>query len=679
MRRVQCRRADAVRGKRASGHPHAFGLPPAERALSVGDVLLGEVEAHVKRRHLIHLVRVEAEQAYRRGRVGLRGGELGETVDGGRLVRHDHTVQAHCRIGCVGMHDCVDGEPFAMLLEFGDPFGELVDIFLRFLEQVPFDAHVSEEGHGHTQFLRGGAVRGVRRGCAHMFADHFRRHEQRGVALDVGAFHRVDAVGSPNAVGHFEDAEVHAATAGRAAFDFKSWMRGLQISENAIYGERLLVHCRASGAWGDSFGDEFVVIPLDVVDAEFADELVHCAVNVVVGVRIGQVHDLLGTSLHGQTAFGGLQHPVGVCAEQVGIRVDHFRFEPQTEFESLAVHVIGKRLERLVAVGPHVLRNLPISEAGGVVAAGAEPAVVHDEAFHATFHGLVGECGEGVIIVVEVDGFPCVENDRARLGRDVVFSKPVAVHSANVAVEAGCDFVEAFAVGADEPWGGVGLSIGEADFAAEQYFAAADHAAGVWQAFRGEHAVTAPCHVCGVDVAVREAEAFFADAEQQGGIEVWASGHGCFGEAAEGEVLALRGAFAQMVAGGGEDFVGVGRHGECEFDLADFELAFAGVHDFGVLADEAGFVEFAGPDEFHMLFLVFGGDGDGWGLLGFVGHAPVRVSVFFAHDVGFASRHGFGGDVADCELAEQFHAVATHIETGCADPGFGLRGQHARP
>ena len=59
--------------------------------------------------------------------------------------------------------------------------------------------------------------------------------------------------------------------------------------------------------------------------------------------------------------------------------------------------------------------------------------------------------------MVEVDGFPCVENDRARLARDVVFSKPVAVHAANVAVEAGCDFVEAFAVGADKPWSGVGL------------------------------------------------------------------------------------------------------------------------------------------------------------------------------------------------------------------------------
>ena len=103
------------------------------------------------------------------------------------------------------------------------------------------------------------------------------------------------------------------------------------------------------------------------------------------------------------------------------------------------------------------MRDLPVAEAGGVVAAGAEPAVVYHETFHATFHGLVGECGEGVVIMVEVDGFPCVENDRARLGCDVVFSKPVAVHAANVAVEAGCDFVEAFAVGADEPWGGVGL------------------------------------------------------------------------------------------------------------------------------------------------------------------------------------------------------------------------------
>ena len=60
LRRMQCRRADTVRGERTSCHLHTFSLPPAERALSVGDVLLGEVEAHVERRHLIHLVGVEA-------------------------------------------------------------------------------------------------------------------------------------------------------------------------------------------------------------------------------------------------------------------------------------------------------------------------------------------------------------------------------------------------------------------------------------------------------------------------------------------------------------------------------------------------------------------------------------------------------------------------------------------
>ena len=55
------------------------------------------------------------------------------------------------------------------------------------------------------------------------------------------------------------------------------------------------------------------------------------------------------------------------------------------------------------------------------------------------------------------------------------------------------------------------------------------------------------------------------------------------------------------------------------------------------------------------------------------------VSNITAHDVGFASCHGFGGDVADCELAEQFHAVAAYVEAGCANPGFGLRGQYAWP
>ena len=323
--------------------------------MAVADVLLGQVEAHVERGHLVYGVRVEAGQLHGSGRVGLRGGQLGETVDRGGLVRHHATVHTHGGVGRVGMHDCVDCEPFAMLLEFGDPFGELVDVLLRFLEQIPFDAHVAEESHGHAHLLGGGAVRGMRRGSAHVLSDHLRRHEQRRVALDVGAFHRVDAVGTPDTIGDFEDTEVDAAAAGRAAFDFQTGMGRFQVGEDPIHGERLVVHGGTSGARRHRFGDVFVVIPFDVVDAEFADELVHGAVDVRVRVRIGEIDDLLSAPLHRQTVGGGLQHPVRVGAEHIGVRVDHFRFEPQAELHAFAVHVVGERLEGLVPIGPNVL------------------------------------------------------------------------------------------------------------------------------------------------------------------------------------------------------------------------------------------------------------------------------------------------------------------------------------
>ena len=135
----------------------------------------------------------------------------------------------------------------------------------------------------------------------------------------------------------------------------------------------------------------------------------------------------------------------------------------------------------------------------------------------------------------------------------------------------------------------------------------------------------------------------------------------------------------QVVAGGGEDFIGVGWYGERKFDFADFQLAVAGVCHLGALSDEAGFVEFAGPRKFHALFHVFCDDGDGRRLLGFGGHVPIWIAILFSHVVRVAGCDGFGFDVGDDELAEQFHAVATHVEAGGADPGFGLRGQDAWP
>ena len=110
--------------------------------------------------------------------------------------------------------------------------------------------------------------------------------------------------------------------------------------------------------------------------SKLADKLVHAAVDVVERIRIGQIEHLLSAALQRQSASGGRENPIRVVTGHIGIGVDHFRLEPQAEFHTLGVHVVGERLQGLRAIGPDVLRNLPVTEAGGVVAAGTEPAVV---------------------------------------------------------------------------------------------------------------------------------------------------------------------------------------------------------------------------------------------------------------------------------------------------------------
>ena len=135
----------------------------------------------------------------------------------------------------------------------------------------------------------------------------------------------------------------------------------------------------------------------------------------LLGLLDGVLGNVAGAGDDDGLAFEGIvlqdaQGFLGVVAQAVAGSLG--ASQGAAEFEALAVHVVGERLQGLVSVGPDVLRNLPVAEAGGVVTAGAEPAIVHDESFDAAFHGLVCERGQGVVIVVEVDGFPRVEDDR---------------------------------------------------------------------------------------------------------------------------------------------------------------------------------------------------------------------------------------------------------------------------
>ena len=516
-----------------------------------------------------------------------------------------------------------------------------------------------EERHRHAHLLARRAVGGVRGARAHMLADHLGRHEQRRVALDVRAFDRVYAVRRPDAVGEREDREVDAAAAGRAAFDLQTGMRGFEVMEDAVDGECLPVHGRAAGARRHRLGHVFVVVPLDVVDAEFGDQYVHAAVHIVVGLRVRQVDDLLVASLHRQAVGRGAQHPVGVLAVHGRVGVHHLGLEPQAEFHAFGVHVVGKRLERVVSIRPHVLRDPPVAQTPGVVTPAAEPAIVHDEALHAACGGLVGKRLQRAEIMLEIHGLPRVEDHGARFFGHAEFGSPPRVGCAQFGVEARGDLVEPFAVRSVQPRRGVALTVvAGATLRAQRHFAtgerlrAADQSGCVRQAFRGHQRIAAPGHVHGVDLAVRETEAGAPHVQQERGIEIGAPDEARLLEPTDGEGLALRRAFAQVVAGRRQDLGHVRGHGEREFHSADFQLAGTHVDDRHALAHEAAFAQFAPPQDAHAL-------------LG-VARVDRHAVIVDAH-------------VGHSETAEQLHTAGAHHEARRAGPCLGLRGQDARP
>ena len=185
-----------------------------------------------------------------------------------------------------------------------------------------------EESRGHAHLLCGGTMGGMRRAGTHMLAEHLGRHQQRRVSLNIRTLDRVDTIRSPDAVGHFQNAGIHTPATRGTAFDFQTRVRIFQITEDTVDGKRLLMHSWSAGARRDGFGDVFVVIPLDVIHTQLANQLVHSGVDIGVSVRVAQIEHLLKTPLHGQAVCCGLQYPIWVSTVDIGIGIDHLRLEP---------------------------------------------------------------------------------------------------------------------------------------------------------------------------------------------------------------------------------------------------------------------------------------------------------------------------------------------------------------
>ena len=188
--------------------------------------------------------------------------------------------------------------------------------------------------------------------------------------------------------------------------------------------------------------------------------------------RVLQVEDLLLAPLR---RHGGApaQHPLGVAAGGLGVEVDHLRLDPQAELHAAAGHVVDQRAQPLRPDGGV---DGPVAEPGGVVAAAEEPAVVEDEALDPDGGGGVGELGEPVEGVVEVDRLP-------RVGDDGPLGAGPRRDGAQVGVEAVAHRVEAGArPRAEHVRGVVGLAGGEDHLARVEQLTAAEQALALGRA-----------------------------------------------------------------------------------------------------------------------------------------------------------------------------------------------------
>ncbi len=481
----------------------------------------------------------------------------------------------------------VDGRPGvqqpAQLLVEGDPLAQPRQVVGVGAGEVPLDAEVAEQRDPGAEVEGVAPVGGVGEAGADVGAHELQRDQGVGPALDAVALQGVDAVGDPDPVGALEDLQVHASAAGGAGLDLDVRVAAAQFVHEPVHGVRLVVDAGAAVGLVPGLDEVAVVVPLEIGDGVGGEEVVQTFQDVPVRLRPGQVQDLLRAGRAGQPAAGG-HDPVRVGAGEVGVLVDHLGLDPDPELHAEPGHVVGQRAE---ALGPHLVRHVPVAQAAAVVAARAEPAVVQDEPLGADRRRRVGQAAQAGEVMVEVDGFPGVDDHRPGSGG-------VVRAGAQVAVEAGRDLVQPVAVRAVLPGGGVGGAGGEQDLAGQQEFARAEQRDGVEGAF-GEGAVVAgPGGVHGPDAPGTVAEAGGAGREQVRRVVSGAAGAVLAHAQAVGERCALRAAFAEVMAREVEEFRRVRRHRQGQVHRVEGERGGAAVGHRGALAHQALRGEFDG-------------------------------------------------------------------------------------
>ena len=162
------------------------------------------------------------------------------------------------------------------------------------------------------------------------------------------------------------------------------------------------------------FAEGAVHIPLEIADIVLGGELIEEAEDIFLDVVAGDIEDHLRAQFAARAA-GEIDHPIGMGAVQIAIGVDHFGLNPESEIHFEVVDAINQGLQPL---GKLLRVDGPIAEAGVVVVALAEPAIVDHEEFDTELGGLGGEIHLALFVDGESGGLPGIVEHGAQAGGD---------------------------------------------------------------------------------------------------------------------------------------------------------------------------------------------------------------------------------------------------------------------
>ena len=201
-----------------------------------------------------------------------------------------------------------------------------------------------------------------------------------------------------------------------AALDFHLRVRLTQTCEQRIERLYLSVRCRHAATLaglGRGVGEVAIHVPLEIADRVVAEQGIQSRKQIVSDVRACEIQHALIPPQRLLTAFQR-QYPVGMRAKERAVRIDHLGFHPQTEFHALGM---DGRDQWPQPLGVFALIQVPITQRCSLTIAAHEPAIVEHEAFRSDVASSGDQLLQTPGIVIEIEGLPGVDVDRARLVR----------------------------------------------------------------------------------------------------------------------------------------------------------------------------------------------------------------------------------------------------------------------